>query len=239
MRLKFLKETIKEFNTEVHLRNVPLLLKTSYRNTWETIKEIPRNLMSLAFVMTLSLFVAAMAGPFWVVYAVTVVEFTSLEWGTALFLVGLFNVAFAIPAGAIVDKFGKRNVLIVAFTLSILPVFLFTYCKTFMQLVTVLTLITAVGMLLTPACQALVADIVPREKRGRITAAFGRGSVQIRVGAVTAGFLPSIGSVLGSIAGGFIYTSSPTYPWILLSVTLFFCLIITILFIKEPEKIES
>ena len=132
----------------------------------------------------------------------------------------------------------KKNVIIVGLTLSLLPVFYFPYCRTFIQTLTVLTIITAAGMFLTPAVKALEADLVPREKRGRIGAAFGRGSIRIRVGAVTASFVPSIGSVLGSLIGGVIYTFNSTLPWLLLSITLFLCLIITKIFFKEPEKVQ-
>ena len=136
------------------------------------------------------------------------------------------------------DWFGKKNVLIVALAISIAPVLFFPYCQTFQQLIIVLSLITAVGMLLTPACQALEADIVPREKRGRIVAALGRGAISLRVTGVTAGFIPSIGSMCGSLASGFIYMFNPTYPWILLAATLGVCLILAVLFVKEPEKVE-
>ena len=238
IRLKFLTETIKESSGEIPLRNIGLLLKTSYKNTWEAIKWMPKNLMALAFVMTVTLFVGAMAGPFWVVYAVKEIQLTYLDWGFILFLVGLLSTALAIPAGAVVDRFGKRKVIIVALAISILPVFFFTYCTNFVQTLAVLALVTAVSMFLTPACQALVADIVPKEMRGRIGAAFGRGSIGIRVTVVTAGFVPSIGSMLGFLSGGFIYSFNAAYPWLFLSITLFLGLVITILFVKEPEKVE-
>jgi MFS family permease len=238
IRLKLLKETIKETSGETPIRNVASLLKTSYKNTWEAIKWMPKNLRSLAFVMTVTLFVGAMAGPFWVVYAVPGIQLSALDWGFVLFIVGLMSTALAIPAGAIVDRFGKRKVIIVALTLSLFPVFFFTYCRTFIQTLIALALITAVSMFLNPACQALVADIVPKERRGRIGAAFGRGSIGIRVTVVTAGFVPAIFSMLGSLIGGFIYAFNSTYPWLLLSITLFISLIITIFFVKEPEKVE-
>ena len=84
----------------------------------------------------------------------------------------------------------------------------------------------------------MVADAVPREQRGSFDAAFGRGIIAISRIQESTGFVPSIATMLGALTGGFIYSLNPTYPWLILSITLVVILAVTLIFFREPEKAE-
>jgi MFS family permease len=81
---------------------------------------------------------------------------------------------------------------------------------------------------MTPAFASIIADIVPREKRGRIMSALGQG------GFITA----TTPIVFGSFLSGFIYEWDHVYPWYLYSIALLVALILGILSIHEPAKVE-
>ena len=83
-----------------------------------------------------------------------------------------------------------------------------------------------------------MVDAIPREKRGRFHATFGRGAIAISRIQESIGFVPYVATTLGALAGGFIYSFNPTYPWLLLTATFTVILMVTVVFFKEPEKAE-
>ncbi len=242
--LRFLKETLKEPKSKIHLKNIPSLIKESYIGVWETLKWMPKSLKALALIMMVSLFFNSIAGPFWIIYAVDVIKLTTLEWGLIMLFMGGFRIGLALPAGIIVDKLGKRKALIAALTLSVLPVFLFVFCRTFLHTLLVLLMTSVANSFIMPTCSALVADFVPREKRGRVMATLGRGMLFIMVGGGGGGGGPGMGTlltipmILASLLSGYIYSFNSTYPWLLLTLGFILCLILTVTMVKEPKKAE-
>jgi MFS family permease len=189
------------------------------------------------------LFFNAITGPFWVVYGINEIELTTIEWGVIMLMISVLRVGLSIPAGLLVDRFGKRRTLITALTFTIFPVFLFVYCQTFPQTLMILGMIPIANTFLTPSCSSLLADIVPRERRGRVMAALGQGSLFIRAqGGLTGGpglgFLLTLPVIVGSLLGGYIYSYNPILPWVLFSLALVSCLVLTTVFITEPKQPE-
>ena len=75
-----------------------------------------------------------------------------------------------------------------------------------------------------PASTALLADYVPREMRGRVMAAIGRGSVLIGAtgggtGGPGMGYLFTIPVIMSSLVGGFLYSMNPRFPWLVIAIT--------------------
>ncbi|MBN1402322.1 MAG: hypothetical protein JXA74_15890, partial [Anaerolineae bacterium] len=74
--------------------------------------------------------------------------------------------------------------------------------------------------LFSPACGALMADLVPRAM-----AALGRGSIMLGstaggIGGPSLGFLMAVPLVIASCAAGLLYGAQPAYPWFASSVAL-------------------
>lgn len=240
IRLRFLKETLTNSSPSVPLRNIPSLLKASYLGLWESLKWMSRTIWAIVMIeVTTTLFVS-IAAPFWIIYAVKVIGLTAYQWGSIMLLVGVIRTAMTIPLGLFTDHYGPRKVILLATFLAPIPVFLFTLCKTFLTVLTALIVLTFVNTLIWPAFSRLIADLIPRNRRGRLFAILGEQGVQITWGSglTGAGFLLFTPATIGSLIGGYIYETDPRYPWFILALSLIPCLVMTFRFIREPEKPE-
>ncbi len=102
-----------------------------------------------------------------------------------------------IPAGVVVDRWGRTTSLLAALLLS-----------------TVLLIRAAVAVasaITIPACSALMADTAPWAIRGRVMAALGQGGVMIGAagGGTGTGFLITLSLMIASLAGGYLYAQKP------------------------------
>jgi MFS family permease len=97
LRLKFLKETLKNVESHLPLREIPELMIASYRSVWTSLKWLSITLRSVAIInVVLTLFIG-MTAPFWIVYAVEVIGLTEYEWGLAMLITGVVRIAISIP----------------------------------------------------------------------------------------------------------------------------------------------
>lgn len=243
IQMKFLKDTVERSALKHGFSNIKEIVKESYRSIIDVFKWIPISLRVLALVTALSFTANAIAGPFWVVYAIQVIGLSATEWGIIVLLYSAFRIAISIPAGAAIDRFGKRKTIISSFILSIIPLLYFQYSRGFNDILVMLLMLSVANAFLPPACSALMADVVPREMRGKVMAAFGRGTIMINPsrgggGGPGMGYAFALPVTFGSIVGGYIYDINPTYPWLLQSVLTLGSLVLSIVFIHEPEKAE-
>jgi MFS family permease len=94
-----------------------------------------------------------------------------------------------------------------------------------------------------PACGALLADSVPREMRGRVMAALGRGAVMIgssagATGGPGLGFLIIPPLVLTSLLSGYLYAANPRAPWLAASVAVVSALWLAVRHVRDPHHAE-
>jgi MFS family permease len=99
------------------------------------------------------------------------------------------------------------------------------------------------GALFMPSSTALMADYIPRESRGRVMAAIGRGGFFLGAagggtGGPGMGYIFTIPVMVASVIGGLLYSMNPTYPWLCIFGTSIIQLGITVFFIRDPEKAE-
>jgi hypothetical protein len=52
------------------------------------------------------------------------------------------------------------------------------------------------------------------------------------------GFIITIPVIVGSLAGGHIYSANAAHPWIIMTGTLIACTALSVAFIREPHKKE-
>jgi MFS family permease len=244
IRFKFLKETIKLDSSKLSFRNIPLIIKDAYKSAFEAIKWVPRRLWFLVSVMILISLSNSIVSPFWVVYAVDIIGLSASQWGLLGLIAAILSSLLGIPAGLMVDRMSKRLIIIVGLASIVLPVYYFIHAKTFWE-VLIVTLITSIAnAFLNPASQVLMADSVPRELRGRVMSAVGRGAIMVMGpgggggGGPGMGLILTIPTILGSLAGGYMYSASPMLPWILLTIIFAISTIISVAFIKEPSSKE-
>ncbi|MFH0897357.1 MAG: MFS transporter [Candidatus Bathyarchaeota archaeon] len=240
---KFLKDTITQKDTKVDLSNLGRLLKESYISAIEVIRWAPTNLKAFALVIGIGLMTNAMAGPFWVVYATQQIGLSTTQWGTIFFVYVAVHMGSIVPAGIVIDRIGKRKTIIASFALSLAPLLFFPQAKGFTEVLIIMIILSLSNAFLSPASSALMADLSPREQRGKVMGAFGRGTIQVDPRGATGsgpqiGYAGCIPVMFGSIVGGYIYSGNPSYTFILQFILTVVILAISFAFVHEPKKAE-
>ena len=238
INLKLLKETLRESDSAyVSLSHV---IRGSYSGLWETLKWMPRGLRVYALVLIFGLFFNSLTGPYWVLYGTDVIRLSEFEWGSILMVANIVQVFLALPAGTLIDRYDKRKTLALALGLAALPAFAFPFSGGFLRTLLVFIPVAVANAFLVPAASALMADMIPTERRGRAMAALGRGMLLVNYrggggGGPSMGFLLTLPTVIGFLIGGYIYSAGPSYPWLLLGTALVVSALLTTLFIETPE----
>lgn len=245
VRFKFLEETVDSPASGISLGGISQLMKESYGSVIETLRWMPRNLWFLAIIMTLTSVSNAIVGPFWVLYGLDVIGLSATQWGLLGLAAAVTSSALGIPAGLGVDRVSKRLILIAGLAATLIPVWFFIYARSFWEVLALTLVISAANAFLMPACQTIVADSVPRELRGRVMSAIGRGVIMVTGpgigggGGPGMGFVLTIPIILGSLVGGHVYSANPTFSWAILTGALVICTAISILFVRDPQKTDD
>jgi MFS family permease len=94
--------------------------------------------------------------------------------------------------------------------------------------------------MMMPAFSTIIANIVPRSRRGRLFSLIGERGVRISFGNFWGGgFLLFPAAAIGSYIGGWVYTLNPDYPWMITSAALVVSLILIYIFVKDPENVQQ
>jgi len=236
MNWRLLEETLEDDKR----RSLWSTIKSSYNDVWDTLKWMPKNLRWYAAILSLGLFFNSITGSYWVVYAKDIIGLSEYQWGIILLVAILIQVFTSYPAGSLLDKYGKGRILALALLLATVPVFAFPYADSFITTLLVFVPLSLANGFLMPGAGALMADLVPQERRGRTMAALGRGLLRINYrssggGGPGMGFLLTFPSVLGLMTGGLIYDQSAVLPWVLLGIGTLISGVLMALFIKTEE----
>ena len=243
INLHFLKETSARSAKGLDLSDIPKTLRNAYGGIPTMLRQLPPSIKALAAVIILGFMANAIAGPFWVVYAVEHIGLDSAEWGLILLIETALRNLMYIPAGVLVDRCGRTRCMLASLLLSLVSIPLFVFSVGF---VTVLLIRSAIGVanaLFLPACSALMADTVPRGTRGRVMAAMGRGGAMIGAaaggtGGPGLGFLVSIPLMTASLSAGYLYTCNPALPWFFVLAFTLISISLLVRFIRDPEQAQ-
>ena len=225
LRHAFLKETLKK-TEKISLRELNLAFRKSVWEILESWKLMPKSLKFLV----VSILMIALTDPFFYrfssLYVLEVVGLDEVAWGTVNTINLIVMLATGIFLGKAVDVFGRKKALILAHLIFALATVPFILARDFPTLAIAYAFFAVAAALYGPATSALQADIVPKEKRGRI---FGSiGSLYILVAA------------LGSLIGGFLYEGiDPAFPFLLCIPLDIIALLIVLFKVEEPEKREA
>ena len=215
---RYLEETMPPRDDVKHLSRI---VRGSYSETFRTLRGMPLSLWWYASVLVVSLFFNSVAGSYWVVYASDVVNLTKVQWGTLLTVSTVIYTALSYPAGALIDRYNKTRILAGAMMLAAPALIYFPHAKGYTGVLLALVPIAVANGFLMPGAGALMADLCPKELRGRLMAALGNGNLMVNTiggggGGPGVGFLLTFPSVLGLVTGGFIYEAWGALPWYLL-----------------------
>jgi MFS family permease len=239
LRLKFLKETNPGKGIKITLGSVPGLVLRSYGDIIRVVQEAPRRLIMLSLLIAGCTFIVSLVSPFWIIRAQETIGLSTADWGVLLLVNGAVNVLLSLPAGGFVDRHSKRLIAGICLILGAIPIYLFLYATNFWQVLALGILITLPNTFINPSFQAMFADMVPREKRGRMIAAVGGGGVWFMGGAWGIGVIAMLSMTAGSLLSGYVYRYNNSLPWILLSASLVVLGVLFITQIKESEKVED
>jgi MFS family permease len=240
---RFLKETATTSTSAFDWSVLPRAFKDAYSGVVSMFKKLPRSLQAQAAIIIFGFTCNAVASAFWVVYAKEEIGLTAKEWGSILLVETLLRTVLLIPAGIVVDRHGRTRFILISLALSLVSMPLFVLSSSFIQVLLVRIVIGVANAFFAPACAALMADTVPRSVRGRVMAAIGRGSVMLApasggTGGPGMGFLTTLPVILGSILGGFLYSSNPVLPWLFVSAATALSLLLAVLFLRDPEQAQ-
>ncbi len=224
IRLLFLKETL-ENPKRVEFGALRVAFSSSLSAIRDAWSDMPRTLRFVTAAFLLSAFEEPMFRLFTALYVFDIVGVSGMQWGIINTAWVATTLVFGFPLGKLVDTIGRRKAILSAYLFYIPATLLFLTSRSFAQLFIVYLLFGAAGSLLMPAYSALLADLIPKEKRGRI------------MGTIVT--LNILATVPASTLGGVLYGVSPFYPFILtmgLGVTVFLMVLVAV---REPRTREE
>jgi len=228
IRLSMLTETIppkpRKADEQYSLKELGKLIKDSFKEHLQTWLWMPRSAIALTVSYILWSFEYGLVEPYWIVYAEEIIGVTSTQWGIITAVgTAIGIVSKILIVGRLLDKFGRRKILLATTALDVFTYNLFIRCGMFLQVLALWTVSSFIWSFYDPTYSSLEADLIPEERRGRVFAAFGVAW--------------SAFSVPASLLGGFIYERvMPELSFVMASVGVMLCFIFTALFIKQPKS---
>ncbi len=240
---RFLSETAPRLSEKLTLSQLMTTLTSAYASIPETLSQLPRSLCALAAIVVLGFVANAFASPFWVVYAVEEMHISAAEWGLILLVETSARNLIYIPAGRLVDRYGKTRLLLAALLVSLVAIPSFLLAASFGAVLLIRAALAVATAFFIPACTALIADSVPRAIRGRVMAVIGSGTLALGAasggtGGPGVGLLTIVPLVIASLSGGYLYAANPKYPWILVTATTAVSIGLLLAFVRDPEQAE-
>jgi MFS family permease len=219
-----LKETIKD-PPKISARDILRVYPDSLRESFKVWKVVPRSTFYLFLSFLLGGFSIAMIQTFTVVYAVEDLGLSRIEWSLILMVLFVAMIALSIPIGKLVDKAGRKIPLLLSYLFMIPSVLLFVYGDLF-RLAISLVLMGVVQLMMFSSYSALMADLVPKEQRGKVT-----GFSQ---------FFNYITMAVGVLIGGIIFdTVSHQLPFFIVLAFLVPQFLVTFFMVHEPKQREQ
>jgi len=194
------------------------------RETFSSVFNVPRTIWIMTVVSTLSGFASRMVMNFTSIYAIEIIKLTNTQFGLAQTASSILYTVMILPSGMLSDRIGRKPMIFFSYVLGPLTTWSLIIVKNFPQYL-FLRLIGGIGMAMGPAWQALIADLVPREKRGTVMGLMST--------------IPGLVGTPSSWVGGYIWEIyTPETPF---NLALFISLVsVPALFlVKEPEKGEE
>lgn len=223
IRLLFLRETL-EKPQEIKLGEMKAAFQNSLGAIAEAWRDMPKNLKFLTVAFLVSAFEEPMFRMFTSLYVFDVIMVSKMEWGLVNTASVATTLALGFPLGKLVDMIGRRRAILLAYLLFIPSSLLFVFSGSFAELIVIYMMFAIGGCLIMPAYNALLADMIPREKRGRI------------LGTIVT--LNILATVPASALGGLLYDVGPAYPFffaIVLGTTVSLIILLTV---REPKVRE-
>jgi MFS family permease len=224
VRLFFLKETL-ENPKKIKLGELAQAFKDSPRAILEAWRFMSRSLKFLTVALLVSAFEEPIFRLFTALYVIDVVGVSGIYWGFVNMAWTITGLIFGLPLGKFVDVFGRKRAIMLAYLIFTPSSIFFIYSQGFVQLLFVFILFAIGGSLIHTAYSALQADMIPRDKRGRIMG--------------TIGTMNLLATIPSAAIAGYLYQIDPASPFVVAIILGVITSLIILFLVKEPERREE
>jgi MFS family permease len=151
-------------------------------------------------------------------------QLARIKWGYVMIALFVCMIILSFPAGKLIDKVGRKVPLILANVLVIPAILLFVYGN-YLTLFVAIPLIGFSQLLGFSSYQSLLADLVPQEKRGKVT-----GSLN---------FFAYIFMAISGVLAGVLYERIfPQFPFLLIPFFTVLSVALIMFRVHEPKTEE-
>jgi len=224
IRWRYLEETAGE-EEDLGRRELAASFRESVGSIREAWRGMGREIRYVTLVYLLMSLEFPLFQTFYSLYAYDVVGVTGLEWGLISTIGSVALILVGYPAGKIVDRIGRRRSMLLAYLLSTPTLLGFMAARGFTQMAVVNVVFQVSTAFFFPALNALRADMVPREKRGRIMGLMGT--------------MRSIAMVPAATVFGYLYELNRAYPYMIGVAIEVVTVTIILGLVSDPETSEE
>jgi MFS family permease len=204
--------------------------KSSVIPTVESFKELPRPIFVMVVVSIIGSFSGRLVFDYANLYALDILKITPTQLGIITSVAGLVGMVLTLPSGMLSDKYGRKNNIMVSRVVAPVTQYFMSAVSGFTPYMMVMSF-NAVGLAFGgggvqaggSAWNALIADIVPSEKRATVNGIIGT--------------LTAVVAAPSSVLGGWLWeTFYPQLPFQLSAVIGLVAAAVFWFGVHEPEK---
>jgi len=223
-RFFFLKETVVT-TSKPRLKEIFGSYPTALKESFSVWRKVPKSLLYLFLSFSIAIFGFSATFLYTVIYATRVLLIDEVVWAFITAFIPLTTIIFAIPVGKLVDKIKRKTPILLS--ILILGLAMWIFVNGDLTKVAVSLILLGVGqVMLNASFGALQTDLTPKEQRGKVN-----GFIN---------FATYIVMASGSLLGGYLYEHvSPQAPFMVAIIAVLPSALLTLMFVKEPEKREE
>ncbi len=198
--------------------------------TTETFREVPRPIFFMMIVSIIGSFSGRLVMDYTNLYALDILKITPTQLGFITSIAGLVQMVLTLPSGMLSDKYGRKNNIMVSRVVAPVTQYFMAAVSGFWPYLLVRSF-NSIGLAFGgggvqaggSAWNALIADIVPSEKRATVNGAIGT--------------LTAVVAAPSSVIGGWLWeTFYPQLPFQLSAVIGLVAAAVFWLGVNEPER---
>ncbi len=168
---------------------------------------------------------SAMVFPFFTLYLRQHLDLSLTLIGALLSFWAASSIVGQLAGGWLTDRIGRKPLMLASLASNAVLIIAFGYADTFWLASFVSALLGLTGSIFQPARDAMVADLIPPEKRAEAYA-------RLRV-------LHNVGVAIGPALGGFLAAQSFLYVFYVNAFALLAFFALTLFFLRETKPVES
>jgi len=223
-RLYFLKETVVS-TSRPRLNEIFGSYPTALKESFSVWKKVPKSLFYLFLSFCIAIFGFSATFLYTVIYATRVLLIDEVVWAFITAFIPLTTIILAIPVGKLVDKIKRKTPILASILIFGLSMWIFVngdLTKVALSLI----LMGVAQVMLNASFGALQTDLTPKEQRGKVNGFINFANYLVMAS--------------GSLLGGYLYEHVASQaPFMVAIASVLPSALMTLIFVKEPEKREE